>query len=360
MVEPQQSIGSVVIAGGAGFIGSSIGVRLLQKGWKVTSLDNLSRRGSDALMRRVTDLGGQFVHGDIRCPEDFRKLTADYSAFIDCSAEPSVLAGAKGDDALFMLNNNLVGSIHCFEFARVRRLPLLFLSTSRVYPYPWLNGLHYREAATRIELADAGPGVSAHGVTVDAPLHGVRSLYGASKLASELILQEYCHHYDFPAIINRCGVIAGPWQLGKVDQGVFTHWLVCHYFGKPLNYVGFGGTGKQVRDLLHIEDLTDLIVNQLQAIHHYRGAVFNVGGGARGSLSLLETTAICQALTGKKIPIGPILETRPADVPWYVTDSGATETAFQWAPQRLPDQILKDTFDWLRANEALCKGIFVG
>ncbi len=112
-----------------------------------------------------------------------------------------------------------------------------------------------------------------------------------------------------PAVIDRCGVIAGPWQMGKVDQGVFTHWMLAHHFGNPLSYIGFGGKGKQVRDLLHVEDLVDLVERQLLAPAEWDGRTVNVGGGRECSLSLLETTAICRELTGNEVPIEPVLET---------------------------------------------------
>ena len=118
-----------------------------------------------------------------------------------------------------------------------------------------------------------------------------------------------------PAVIDRCGVIAGPWQMGKVDQGVFTHWMLAHHFGNPLSYIGFGGEGKQVRDLLHVEDLVDLVERQLLDPAAWDGRTVNVGGGRECSLSLRETTEICRRLTGNEVPIEPVAETRAGDVP---------------------------------------------
>ena len=111
-------------------------------------------------------------------------------------------------------------------------------------------------------------------------------------------------------MIDRCGVIAGPWQMGKVDQGVFTHWMLAHHFGNPLTYIGFGGEGKQVRDLLHVEDLVDLVERQLLDPEAWDGRTVNVGGGRECSLSLRETTEICRELTGNEVPIEPVAETR--------------------------------------------------
>ncbi len=99
-------------------------------------------------------------------------------------------------------------------------------------------------------------------------------------------------------------MIAGPWQMGKVDQGVFTYWMLAHHFRRPLRYIGFGGRGKQVRDLLHVEDLVDLLDEQIQDPDRWDGSKLNVGGGRDCSLSLLETTRLCAEITGNELEIG--------------------------------------------------------
>src|SRR5207302_2093552 len=131
---------------------------------------------------------------------------------------------------------------------------------------------------SRFEIAEDNEqkGISKKGISESFPIHLPRSLYGATKLASEMIIQEYAYAYGLQALINRCGVIAGPGQFGKVDQGVFTLWVANHYFRRPLKYTGFGGRGKQVRDLLHPLDLFTLLKQQLLDISSYSGQVFNV------------------------------------------------------------------------------------
>lgn len=350
----------ILLTGGCGFIGSNLAVALATDGHSVTCFDNLARRGSEILLRRIQEAGCRFVHGDIRNVEDLQRVSGDFDLMIECSAEPSVLVGTQGADAIFMVNNNLIGSLNCFEAARQRGMAILFLSTSRVYPYDRLNALQFAEEETRFVYADNRPGVSADGVAIDFPLDGARSLYGATKLAGEIMLQEYSRSYNIPALINRCGVIAGPWQLGKADQGVFTFWLAQHYFGKDLKYIGFGGKGKQARDLLHIADLVTLIKKQIARIGEFRGQVFNAGGSAFSSLSLRETTALCQKITGNTVGITPALEDRPADVIWYVTDNGVTEPTFGWKPTRNPETILTDIFEWLHDNESLFTRVLKG
>ena len=117
--------------------------------------------------------------------------------------------------------------------------------------------------ASSSRRAGASPGASPAGIAEDFPLEGARTLYGATKLAAELLVAEYADAFGLQAVIDRCGVIAGPWQMGKVDQGVFTYWMLAHHFGRPLRYIGYGGAGKQVRDLLHVDDLVDLVDEQL-------------------------------------------------------------------------------------------------
>ena len=153
------------------------------------------------------------------------------------------------------------------------------------------------------------------------------------------------------ATIDRCGVIAGPWQMGKVDQGVFTHWLLAHYAGRPLTYIGYGGTGKQVRDLIHVDDVCDLVLAQLADPAGWDGATVNVGGGVDGSLSLRETTDLCRELTGNEVAIEPVAEARPGDVPLYASDCRRLFGRTDWRPTRTPRTVLEDTLAWIEANE---------
>lgn len=350
----------ILITGGAGFIGSNLGVALKAEGHRVMCFDNLSRKGSEILLRRILEQGCSFIHGDIRNQEDFLKIKDPFDILIECSAEPSVLVGVRGEDARFQINNNLFGTVNCLEFARAMQIPVIFLSTSRVYPYTAINKLAFRESKTRFEYADNQVGVSQKGISTIFTLKGYRSLYGATKLASEYLLQEYSGQYNLPSIIDRCGVIAGPWQLGKVDQGVFTYWLYRHYYGKDLRYIGFGGSGKQVRDLLHIDDFVDLIKKQIGDIERFRGEVFNVGGSEYSNLSLSETTALCRKITGNKVAVSSTHDNRPADVKWYITDNGNTESVFRWRPRKKPEDTLSDIYSWLSRHTGSFSGLFQG
>ncbi len=344
----------LLVTGGAGFVGSNVAIELAARHpeWKLVGLDNLHRRGSELNLPRLRQAGVEFVQGDVREPEDLASV-GPIDALLECSAEPSALAGVDGSPD-YVVQSNLLGAYHCLELARRHGAYFVFLSTSRVYPVAALSALALCETDTRFDLA-AGqrmPGVSLAGISESFPLPGARTLYGSTKLAAELLIEEYRETYGLRAVVDRCGVIAGPWQMGKVDQGVFTHWTLAHHFGWPLSYIGFAGEGKQVRDLLHVEDLVDLLDEQLRSPAEWDGAVLNVGGGREVSLSLLEATALCAEITGNAIDIGAVSDTRPGDVPLYISDCSKLHQRTTWRPRRDARQILTDIHGWICAHEA--------
>lgn len=344
----------LLITGGAGFVGSNLAVSLASRHreWEIVALDNLYRRGSELNLPRLEEAGVDFVRGDVREPEDLMGLSR-ISALIECSAEPSVMSGVDGDTG-YLVHTNLTGAYNCLELARRDGAFVVFLSTSRVYPVEPQRRLALTEAPTRFEIAPEQdvPGASPGGIAEEFPMDGPRTLYGATKLAAELLIEEYRAGLGVPAVIDRCGVIAGPWQMGKVDQGVFTHWMLAHHFRRPLSYIGFGGKGKQVRDLLHVEDLVDLVERQLLDREAWDGRTVNVGGGRACSLSLLETTEICRELTGNEVPVEPVEQTRAGDVPIYLSDCARLFSLDEWRPRRDAEQVLADIHGWIAADEA--------
>jgi CDP-paratose 2-epimerase len=344
----------ILITGGAGFVGSNLALRFKQSrpAAEVTAFDNLRRRGSELILSRLKRGGVAFVHGDVRVREDLM-AAGQVDLLVDCAAEPSVLAGRDGSPD-YVIQTNLVGTVNCLELARRHGADVLFLSTSRIYPSAPINGLKYREAATRFQMLPDQPlpGSSEHGVAEDFPLKGSRSLYGASKLASELLLEEYRDAYGIRAIVDRCGVLTGPWQMGKVDQGVVVLWVAKHLFRGALSYIGFGGTGKQVRDILHVQDLYDLLEIQLARIAELDGEVFNVGGGVPISVSLQELTALCREHTGNTIPIQSVPETRPQDLICYLSDCRKVTARTGWRPRLQPATIIAEIARWISDHRA--------
>jgi CDP-paratose 2-epimerase len=135
-------------------------------------------------------------------------------------------------------------------------------------------------------------------------------------------------------------------------------WVANHYFGKPLAYTGFGGSGKQVRDLLHPADLFSLVKKQVENIENHSGKVFNVGGGPEISTSLAELTTLCQTIVGKKVPVSEEPLSSPVDIPLYISDCSRAATTFDWRPQHSVPGIVEDISHWIQENEATLRPIF--
>lgn len=320
-------------------------------------MDSLKRRGSELNLPFLKSAGVDFRHGDIRNKEDLN-FDESLNFIIDAAAEPSVLAGLD-ETPDYLIHTNLNGTIHLLNLAKKHNAGFLFLSTSRIYPIPYLEKLNYREEASRFELDETQSitGCSKLGIAETFPLSGARSLYGTTKLASELILQEYEAFYGLKAVINRCGVIAGPRQMGKVDQGVVVLWMARHFWKQELAYIGYNGSGKQVRDVMHILDLFNLIEYELNNFEAVAGKIYNAGGGREISFSLKELTEHCAEITGNKIPVKNVATNRVGDIPVYITDHSLVTNETGWKPEKNIRDILGDIFEWLRENEHQLKNI---
>jgi CDP-paratose 2-epimerase len=345
----------ILIAGGCGFVGSNLALYFKTSGLanSVIAYDNMMRSGSELNKSVLQQHGIQCIIGDTRDREALAKLPK-VDIIIDAAAEPSVLAGLQaGSNEL--LDINLGGTINCLELAKKWNSIFVFLSTNRVYPYDRLNALPWLEFANRFDYTDAHQAI---GINEQFGNDGPKSLYGASKLASEQIILEYHAQFQLRTIINRFGVIAGPHQMGKVDQGIMALWVAHHFYKKPLRYIGFGGQGKQVRDILHIDDLCLLIKEQLQHLNKVDGKLFNAGGGYQNSTSLKELTNQVEKVVGQKIDITSAHTTRPADVRVYYTDNGRLNQTIGWQPKKTVLNCIEDTFLWIKRNETDLVKIF--
>lgn len=145
--------------------------------------------------------------------------------------------------------------------------------------------------------------------------------------------------------------------MGKTDQGVVTLWMAKHFWKQSLKYIGYGGTGKQVRDILHVDDLVDLIDLQIHQIEKFKGKIYNVGGGLENSVSLQEMTRICEKITGNTIKIDGVAVTRTADLRIYITDNTKIETEIGWKPKKSVEMVFQDIYDWIVKNESTLKFI---
>jgi CDP-paratose 2-epimerase len=347
------------VTGGCGFIGSRVALHLREQGHQVSVMDNLVRRGSERNIAVLAHHGVTFFHGDVRNPEDLANLPAGVKLICDTSAQPSVVTGYG--NPLFDITNNGVGAIHILEYARPRKIPLIFWSSNRVYGADRLNALPRREAATRFEYdPDAW-----NRLPVDQrpagfhPIHGVseafsidggqRSIYGLSKLIADAACQEYAQAYDLPIVVNRFGVISGGGQFGHTDQGWVVWWAIAHWFKLPLTYLGW--QGKQVRDVLFIEDVLALLDVQMRHMDQFRGEVFNLGGGAANAISLCEATRAMQEISSRSTTITHSNQARKGDIVLYWTDNRKATQKLGWQPRIDLRTGFARIFEWIRENE---------
>jgi len=344
----------VLISGICGFVGSLIARHLLQSDptIEIIGLDNLIRPGSYLNTDPLRDLGVKLRHADVRNASDLETLpTIDW--IIDAAANASVLAGVEGDTTSRQLvQHNLDGSINLLEVAKKYKACFSLLSTSRVYSIETLAALPVVEKNGAFHLArDARlpPGVSAEGIAENFSTAAPISLYGATKLASEILALEYGGVFDFPVWINRCGVLAGAGQFGRPDQGIFAYWINAYLRGAPLKYIGFKGMGLQSRDCLHPRDLVPLLIRQFRSSERNKPRVVNLGGGVDNSMSLLQLSRWSATRFGER-EIAAELRPRPFDLPWVVMDSRLAEQAWDWRPGTNLEDILGEIASHAEAN----------
>lgn len=351
----------ILIAGVAGFVGSRLSEIILNnlEGVHLIGIDNLSRRGSETNLSLLKKLGCKFFHGDVRNREDISVLP-QVDWIVDCAANPSVLAGI-GLGSAQVVGHNLIGTVNLLEKCRHDGCGFLMLSTSRVYSIAALHEIPLREEANRFSPDDNRSfpvGFSRNGVNEIFSTHAPISLYGATKLASEILALEYALMYNFPVWINRCGVIAGAGQFGKIDQGIFSFWIYQWLLGNSLAYISFGGEGKQVRDFICPEDLGRLICMQLMQPNKESPKVVNVGGGKKCAISLKELSQYCHEKFGIDREIKSVPENRTFDIPYYVTDTTTVEQAWGWQPQVSATEILDAIAEWAIANKSTIEAGF--
>ena len=344
----------ILITGSCGFVGSTLALALREgwADWEIVGLDNLVRSGSEMNRARLKRHGIKLVHADIRNPSDLETI-ARCDWIIDAAANPSVLAGVDGKTSTRqLLEHNLFGTVNLLELARAWTSGFLMLSTSRAYSIHQLAAIPVAAKGQRFEPRAKNPktsGFSNRGVAETFSVAPPLSLYGSSKLASEVLACEYAEAFNLPVFINRCGVLAGAGQFGKIDQGIFSFWIHSWRAQRPLKYIGFKGTGFQVRDCLHARDLVPLLAKQIQKPRKGVPRIVNVSGGIGQSASLRELSAWCDGRFGKG-NISGSKETRPFDVPWLVLDSSLAKRIWDWAPQTSLESIWTEIAEHAEAN----------
>jgi len=336
----------LLITGICGFIGSTLALELRRRieGLEVFGIDNLSRAGSEQNRHSLQEKGVRFVHADLRNSSDLAHLP-QVDWVIDAAANPSVLAGVTGaTSSRQLMEHNLFGTVHLLEYCKQHRAGLVLLSTSRVYSQARLAGLpmQLKDSAFTPRLTETNePGLSALGIAESFSTEPPLSLYGAAKLASEVLSLEYGRAFNFPVYVNRCGVLAGPGQFGKSDQGIFAFWIHSYRNKRPLKFIGFDGGGHQVRDCLHPRDLALLIAEQLRAVNADQG-IWNISGGVANALSLAQVSQWCAERFGGSSSISSDPVARPFDIPWLVLDSSRAKLQWNWQPTTSAKAVLEE------------------
>jgi CDP-paratose 2-epimerase len=336
----------ILITGICGFVGNSLARfwRETSPEWEIFGLDNFIRPGSEGNRHELKRIGVRVFHGDIRAASDFETLpAADF--VVDAAANASVLAGVDGaNNSRQLVEHNLAGTLNIVEYCKARRSGLVLLSTSRVYSIPPLAALPVRvENNAYVPDSSQGlpTGLGRAGITEAFSTEAPVSLYGSTKLASEVIALEFGESFGFPVWIDRCGVLAGAGQFGRADQGIFAYWLHSWKQGRPLQYIGFDGQGHQTRDMLHPHDLARLVRAQIEFTGDSKPRLVNVAGGESQSMSLRKLSDWCaRRWGGREILSDP--RPRRFDLPWIVLDSTRARTHWDWKPALSTDAILDE------------------
>ncbi len=332
----------ILITGGCGFVGTNLALFLHSKGFKINCLDNLSRKGSIYNLKLLKERKIKNFKIDISNYKKFQKLPK-YDFIIDCCAEAAVEVSKKDIDRV--INTNFLGTLNILKKVKKDKSRIIFLSSSRVYPVKDINSLINKKIIkSKIQINKT--------FNEKDNVLGPKTLYGFSKLSSEMLIEEFSYAFDLKFIINRCGVISGPLQFGKQDQGFISLWIWKHLNKKKMNYIGYGGLGNQVRDVLHINDLCDLIFLQIKKFNKINNKMFTVGGSKKSYISLKQLTQICEKITNNKIKFSKIPKTSIYDIPYFITSNNHVTKIYKWKPKRNILKVVTDTFLWLKNNKS--------
>ena len=331
----------ILVTGGCGFVGSNISLFLKEKGYLVNSLDNLSRKGSTYNLKLLKQNKIKNYKFNIENNKFFKKLPK-YNLIIDCCAEAAIEVSKNKIDKV--INTNLIGTINILKKAKKDNSKIIYLSSSRIYPIKLLTkNYKLKNFNKKLKVKKM--------INENDIITGPKSIYGLTKLASEMFIEEFSYAYGMKYLINRCGVISGPLQFGKQDQGFVSLWIWQHLNKKNLSYIGYGGHGNQVRDVIHINDLCELILIQVKKFNKIYNKLFTVGGSKKSFTSLKDLTKICEKITGYIIKFKKIAKTSNYDIPYYISDNRKIFKTYRWKPKKDINSIVKDTYDWLSKNK---------
>ena len=333
----------ILITGGAGFIGSNLTAYFLNKGYNVRVMDNLSRKGTEHNLEFIKSLGGnlEFFHGDIRKPEDCREAMKDIELVYHLAAQVAVTTSVVAP--MHDFDVNLLGTVNILEAARQLNTPpmIIFTSTNKVYGKMDHVEICERDNRWEYETLTSGNPES-------SPLD-FYSPYGCSKGGADQYIHDYARIYGLDTCVFRMSCIYGPRQMGNEDQGWVAFFLIQAETGRDITIFG---DGKQIRDVLYVDDLVQAF--ELAWIHRDKtsGRVYNIGGGPKRTRSLLE---FINFITGDlKLPLPYSFDDwRPGDQKVYVSDIRKAKTEFGWEPKVSPEEGFTKLYKWIGENRNL-------
>jgi CDP-paratose 2-epimerase len=337
---------SALITGGAGFIGCNLAQRLASAGTPVIVFDDLSRPGVErnlALLREQYPGRVEAVVGDVRNAQQVRAVVRRASAVYHFAAQVAVTTSLVEPRHDFEVNAQ--GTLNVLEAVRElpKPPPLLYTSTNKVYGA--VEDVPLREAESR--YIPAATSMAARGVSEKRALD-FHSPYGCSKGCADQYVRDYARSFGLPTVVFRMSCIYGPNQMGNEDQGWVAHFLIRALRGESITLFG---DGKQVRDVLFVDDLTDAMVRAIEGAHALSGQAFNVGGGPSNTISLLELLELIRSMTGKRCAV-EYQPTRVGDQRYYVSDVGKLSSAIGWQPSTGVREGVERLADWLRRSSS--------
>jgi CDP-paratose 2-epimerase len=335
-----------LITGGAGFIGSNYVQRLLKRGEKVIVYDNLSRAGAPRNLAWLQETFGkdgfQLVVGDVRDAALLARTASEADVIVHLAAQVAVTTSVTDPRADFEVN--ALGTFNAVEAARLsdRRPVVLYASTNKVYG--GMEDVKVVERKTRWEYESLPQGCSE-----SQPLD-FHSPYGCSKGTGDQYVRDYQRIYGLPTVVLRQSCIYGPRQFGVEDQGWVAWMIIAAVTGRQISIYG---DGKQIRDVLHVDDLLNAYDAAIARIDRVAGQVFNLGGGPANTMSIwTEFGPMLEKLLGKPIPVQRG-DWRPGDQKVFVADVRKAGRELGWKPEIGVEEGVKRLFEWVQANKEL-------
>ena len=334
---------SILITGGCGFVGTNLAIYLKKelKNFSIYSVDILKKNYSKFNLNILKKKKIVNYKIDITSKK-FLDIKKKFDFIIDCSADPAVEDSRKNTIRVF--NNNLKTTLNILEKTKKDKSNIIFISSSRVYPIIESNKKFRLKSVSIFDEKTS--------------TDGIKSIYGYTKYASELLIKEYSYIFNIKYIINRSGIITGPLQFGKVEQGLISLWLWRHLNKLKLNYIGYGGRGSQIRDVLYVDDFSLLIKKQILAFSKTNNELFCIGGGRSNAITLKQLTEKCRKITKNNFKINSVSETSKYDIPFFISSNKKIKKIYNWAPKTNINNILKFNLRWLKKDYKKIKKYF--